>query len=157
MGGLSDVIDNTNFTIADRIVWKKKTALPNNVSSNKLTRITEDIYVFCRKNEIKTFTANKEISKIGKNGQTFYKNIYNFIEAPNNDGKCDLNKATYSSNLCEQLLNIYAKKDAIIYDPFMGTGTTAVACKKMKLKCYGSEISKEQCEFAKERIKNTKN
>ena len=153
-GCLSDIIDNTEFTIADRIVWKKKSALPNNVSHNKLTRITEDIYVFCRKKEIKTFNANKEISSVGKNGQTFYKNVFNFIEAPNNDGKCDLNKATYSSDLCIQLLNIYAKENCIVYDPFMGTGTTAVACKKMNLNCFGSEISEAQCEFAKERINN---
>lgn len=154
MGGLSDIIDYTPFTIADRIVWKKKNALPNNVSSNKLTRITEDVYVFCRKSEIKTFNANKPVSKVGKNGQTFYQNIFNYIEAPNNDGKCDLNKATYSSSLCEQLLNIYAKEKATIYDPFMGTGTTAVACKRMGLNCFGSEISEAQCNYAKERINN---
>lgn len=151
-GTLSDIIDNTNFTIADRIVWKKSNALPNNVSKNKLTRITEDVYVFCRKNEFKTFNANKPISKVGKNGQTFYQNIFNFIEAPNNDGKCDLNKATYSSSLCKQLLNIYALPNAKVYDPFMGTGTTAVACKELGLTCYGSEISEAQCEWAKNRI-----
>lgn len=128
------------------------------MSPNKLTRITEDVYVFCRKNEIKTFIANKPVSKIGTNGQTFYKNIYNFIEAPNNDGSCKLNKATYSSSLCMQLLNIYAiENKSIVYDPFMGTGTTAVACDKLNLTWYGSEISKAQCEYAKERILKERN
>ena len=65
-----------------------------------------------------------------------------------------MNKATYSSSLCEQLLNIYAKEKATIYDPFMGTGTTAVACKRMGLNCFGSEISEAQCNYAKERINN---
>lgn len=152
-GGLSDVIDKTNFTIADRIVWKKKSALPNNVSPNKLTRITEDVYVFCRKSEIKTFNANKEVASVRKTGQKNYKNIFNFIEAPNNDGKCDLNKATYSSDLCMQLLNIYAKGDSVIYDPFMGTGTTGIACAKLGLECYGSELSEAQVEYSKERLK----
>lgn len=78
---IADIIKNSNFTVADRIIWKKNSALPNNVSSNKLTRIVEDIFVFCRKDEYKTFNANKEISSVGKNGQTFYKNYYNFIEA----------------------------------------------------------------------------
>lgn len=151
-GALSDIIDNTNFTIADRIVWKKNNALPNNSSKNKLTRITEDVYVFCRKKEFMTFNANKPVSSVGKNGQTFYKNIFNFIEAPNNDGKCNLNKATYSSSLCLQLLEIYALENSTVYDPFMGTGTTAVACKKMSLNCYGSEISEAQCEFANNRL-----
>lgn len=151
---IADIIRNTNFTVADRIIWKKKSALPNNVSKNKLTRIVEDVFVFCRKNEYKTFNCNKEISKIGKNGQTFYKNTYNFIEAKNNDGSCKLNKATYSSDLCKQLLNIYALPNSIVYDPFIGTGTTAVACQEMNvgLKCIGSELSKEQSEYAKNRI-----
>ena len=152
---IADIIRNTNFVTADRIIWKKRTALPNNASKNKLTRIIEDVFVFCRKNEYKTFNCNKPISQIGKTGQTFYKNIYNFIEAPNNDGPCKLNKATYSSELCSKLLNIYASENSIVYDPFMGSGTTGVACKQLNLNCYGSEISENQCEYAIDRIKNS--
>ena len=72
----------------------------------------------------------KKITKQNNKGQNYYENVYNFIEAPNNDGSCNLNKATYSSELCEKLLNIYANQDSIVYDPFMGTGTTAIACAK---------------------------
>ena len=151
---IADIIRNTNFTVADRIIWKKKSALPNNVSPNKLTRIVEDIFVFCRKEEYKTFNCNKEISKIGKNGQTFYKNYYNFIEAKNNDGSCKLNKATFSSDLCKQLLSIYAKDNSKVYDPFMGTGTTAIACEDIGrgITCFGSKLSKEQVEYSKQRL-----
>ena len=49
------IITQTDFTIADVIVWKKTTALPNSCSSNRLTRLTEFVFVFCRKNEMKTF------------------------------------------------------------------------------------------------------
>lgn len=128
--------------------------MPNNVSKNKLTRIVEDVFVFCRKDEYKTFQCNKEVSSVGKTGQTFYKIMYNFIEAPNNDGSCILNKATYSSELCEKLLTMYANNANIVYDPFMGTGTTAVACKRLGINCFGSEISKDQVDYAYERLKN---
>ena len=151
---IAEIIKKTNFTTADRIVWKKKSALPNNVSKNKLTRIVEDIFVFCRKNEYKSFQCNKEVSSIGKTGQTFYRPIYNFLEAPNNDGSCILNKATYSSELCEKLLNIYGTTGSVVYDPFIGTGTTGVACKKLGFKCYGSEISSQQVEYSLQRIEN---
>ena len=43
----------------------------------------------------------------------------------------------------------------IVYDPFMGTGTTAVACKRLGINCFGSEISKDQVDFSYERLKNT--
>lgn len=154
---MADIIRKTNFMIADCIIWKKKSALPNNVSKNKLTRITEFVFVICRKDEFKTFNANKQIKSYSKTGQAYYENVFNFIEAANNDGSCKLNKATYSSELCEKLLNIYANENSVIYDSFMGTGTTAVACKKFNnfennIVCIGSELSETQIEFSKERI-----
>ena len=154
---ISDIIRNTNFTVADKIVWKKKSALPNNVSPNKLTRICEEVFVFCRKSEYKTFYANKEVSKVGKNGQTFYKVLYNFIEAANNDGATKINKATYSSELCLKLLEMYAPKHGLVYDPFMGTGTTAIACEILNLNCIGTEIDNEQVEYSNNRLKEYRN
>lgn len=149
---IAEVINKTNFTIADTIIWKKKSALPNNVSHNKLTRICEFVFVFCRKDEYKTFITNKQVKSQSKTGQSFYENIYNFIEAKNNDGANKLNKATYSSELCEQLLNIYAKPNSIVYDSFNGTGTTGVAYVRLGLNYIGSELSEEQCKFSIERL-----
>ena len=151
---IADIIRNTNFTVADRIIWKKNSALPNNVSPNKLTRIVEDVFVFVRKDEYKTFTANKKVSSTSKTGQKYYENVFNFIEAKNNDGSCKLNKATFSSDLVSQLLDIYAKDGMTVFDPFNGTGTTGVACIEHNCNYYGAEISEAQCEYSKERLQN---
>ena len=148
-----NIIDKTSFTVVDTISWKKKNALPNSVSPNRLTRICEFVFVIVRKDEIKTFNANKEISSVRPNGQKMYKNYYNYIEARNNDGSCNLNKATYSSELIMKLIDIYFKENALIYDPFMGTGTTAVGCLLKKCRYIGSEISKRQVDFANNRMK----
>ncbi len=151
---IAEIIKKTNFIVADTIIWKKKSAIPNNRSSNKLTRITEYVFVLCRKNELRTFHMNKKVvSVIERTGQNNYENIYNFIEAKNNDGSCKLNKATFSSELCIKLLDLYAKPNSVIYDSFMGTGTTAVACVKKGLNYIGSELSVEQCEYANDRLK----
>lgn len=153
---VNTIIMNTNFTIADVICWKKKNALPNNCSSNKLTRICEYIFVFCRKSEIDTFNCNKEVISYRKTGQKSYSNMMNFIEAKNNDESCPYNKATFSSELVEKLLEMYCPKsnDSIVYDPFIGSGTTAIACIKYGVKYIGSEISEKQCEWANKRINN---
>jgi DNA modification methylase len=152
---ITAIIDRTDFTIADMIGWKKHNALPNNISPNKLTRIFEPVFVFCRKSEFGTFFCNKTVTSVRKTGQKVYGNIFNFIDARNNDGSCKLNKATYSSELCIKLLSICAKPGFTVYDPFMGTGTTAVACKMLGMDCYGSELSAAQIEFAKNRIDST--
>ena len=70
-----------------------------------------------------------------------------------NDGANKLNKAIFSTELVLKLLNMYATKNSVVYDSFMGTGTTAVACKQFGCKCIGSELSKEQVEYARSRLK----
>lgn len=153
---LSDILNKTNFMISDVIIWKKSNALPNNQSSNKLTRICEFVFVICRKSEFNTYVANKTVSSVSKTGQRYYNSIYNMIDAKNNDGLNKLNKATFSEDLVTQLLSIYCPhdkaKDYIVYDSFMGTGTTAVGCLKYGTNFIGSEIDKAQCEIAKNRI-----
>ena len=110
--------------------------------------------VFCRKSEIATFQCYKEESSRRPTGQILYKNYFNFVEAPNNDENCPIHKATYSSILCRKLMLLYSKEGDIIYDPFMGTGTTAIACIKEKRKYIGSELSERYCDWANRRIKN---
>lgn len=151
---ISGLIQNTNFMVADTIVWKKSNSIPHPASYNRLNRIVEFIYVICRKKEIKDFNCFKKVVKKSPKNQNYYEIIDNFITAKNNDGSTNLNKATFSSELCEKLLNIYAKPNLLVYDPFMGTGTTAVACKKLNLNYIGSEISTDQVEFSKNRIEN---
>ena len=153
---IAEIIRKTNFTIADDIIWKKKSALPNNTSSNKLTRIVEHVFVFCRKSEFKTFEANKEVTSIRKTGQKMYANYFNFIEAKNNDGSNKLNKATYSTELILKLMEIYVKKGSLVYDPFSGTCTTQNACLIYGCNYIGSELSEAQVKFGLERLENTK-
>lgn len=153
---ISNLIEKSVFTVADVICWKKNSAIPNNVSPNKFTRIWEFVFVLCRKCEFGTFHMNKKITGKSKSGQNMYENIFNFIEAPNNDGSCDLNKATFSSMLVEKLLKYYAPDNAVVYDPFMGTGTTGIACKRLGYSYIGSEISTSQVEYANNRINGIK-
>lgn len=147
------ILEKTNFTIGDTIIWKKSNAMPNSSSKNKLTRIVEFIFVFCRDSEFTTYNSNKQVVSINKRtNQEYYENILNFVTAKNNNGSNILNKATYSTELCEQLLNIYARPNSVIYDSFNGTGTTGVASLKLGHKYIGSEIDIEQVEYSIERI-----
>lgn len=153
---VAELTKNTNWTLADTIVWKKKSAMPFPAQERKLVRTWEFIWVFVRKNEVNTFTCNKGIASISeKTGQKYYNICYNFVEAKNNDAPTkSLNQATYSTEMCTKVLNIYGDNGYVVYDPFMGTGTTANACKELGMNYIGSEISEAQCEYAKNRLKN---
>ena len=54
----------------------------------------------------------------------------------------------------EKILQNFSKKGDVVYDPFMGTGTTALVAKRMKRKYIGSELLKDFCIFAEERLEN---
>lgn len=147
------ICDNTDFTIIDTIFWKKSTCIPVPSNSKRLTRNTEFIFVFTRKNEIETYVNNRQVTKISeKTGQKFYNICYNFIEANNTDSKTTINKATFSVELCDKLLNIYAVPGSVVFDPFIGTGTTAVACIEYGCEFIGCELSQNQCAYISERL-----
>lgn len=150
---ISEINNKTDLTIADIITWKKSHAIPFQTSPTKLSRITELIYIFVKKDHLHTFRTNKEISKINKKtGQKFYKNYLNYIEAKNNDGYKSQLKATYSQDLVNKLIKIYFPKQSLIYDPFIGIGTTALSCIDNGLEYIGSELTKNHYDITVERI-----
>jgi site-specific DNA-methyltransferase (adenine-specific) len=152
---IAAILTNTNFTLADILVWKKKSATPNNVSYNKMTRIVEFVYVFCREKEFNTFTANKkEIDKTRNTGQVIYENVFNFFEAKNNDFSQELNKATFSYDFVFNLIERYIKKTDTVLDNFSGIGTTLKACSMKDIKSIGIELSQKQCDFTIKQFKN---
>ncbi len=141
---ISKIHEETDLTLGDIIYWKKKTSIPFQSSPNKLSRIVEPIYVFVHKSHINTFKANKEVSKINaRTKQLFFKKYDNYLEAKNNDGFKTQLKAVYSSELVTKLINIYFPKGSIIYDPFMGSGTTAIGCIMNGCSYIGSEMKEE--------------
>lgn len=155
---VAKIHNETDLTIADIICWKKPNAIPFQTSPTKLSRITELIYIFVKKDYLHTFKTNKEISKINeKTNQKFYKNYVNYIEARNNDGyKCQL-KASFSQDLVDKLINIYFEKGSLIYEPFTGIGTTQLSCIKNECNYIGSELIKEHYDISLKRIEEIKN
>ena len=155
---VKSVIDGTPFTVADVLVWKKRSALPNNTSPNKSTRICEPVIVFCRKDELMSFPSNKKVVNQFATGQNLYSPFYNIFEARNNDGSCELNKATFSTQFVDRLIDLYVPDEQrngwTVLDPFSGTGTTGISAIAHGMRYVGIELSKAQCEYAVSRLSN---
>jgi DNA modification methylase len=65
-----------------------------------------------------------------------------------------------TSHPCQMPLEVMERiigllpEEKIIVDPFMGSGTTGVACKKLGREFIGIEIDTDYCKLAEERINN---
>jgi len=53
----------------------------------------------------------------------------------------------------KELLLMFSKESDVVLDPFIGSGSTAVACKQLKRNYIGFEINPEYCELAINRLK----
>jgi len=88
----------------------------------------------------------------------FNKPIRQFYEARSDayiNDKCNYKQhpTQKSLNLFKWCIKNYSKENDLILDPFLGSGTTAVACKQLKRRYIGIEISKEYCEIAEQRLR----
>ena len=52
----------------------------------------------------------------------------------------------------ERLVEIHTNENDLVYDPFMGSGTTAVACINKKRNVIGSEIDEKYYNISMERL-----
>ena len=59
-------------------------------------------------------------------------------------------------DVIKRIIYYHSKEGDIILDPFMGSGTTAVACKLLKRNFLGCDINKEYVEIANKRVKSIK-
>lgn len=91
-------------------------------------------------------------------GEEFTKWAYALWEfSPETKAKSLGHPAPFPVELPYRLIKMLSWKDAVILDPFMGVGTTGVACVLLDRLFYGIDISKEYCETAEKRIKEVIN
>jgi site-specific DNA-methyltransferase (adenine-specific) len=62
------------------------------------------------------------------------------------------NPGLTSLALTERVIDTFTEKGEIVFDPFMGTGTTAVACIELDRICRGVELNPAYLQIAHQRI-----
>ena len=83
-------------------------------------------------------------------------NIFKYLVGSTQTGKIK-HPAMFPLNLVIDQINTWSNKDDLIYDPFMGSGTTAIGALETNRNFIGSEISIEYCELSNKRIKEYTN
>ena len=65
--------------------------------------------------------------------------------------------APFPIELPRRLIEFYSYKNDVILDPFIGSGTTALAAIRLNRHYVGYEISQEYVDLARKKIKEVKN
>lgn len=74
------------------------------------------------------------------------------IEMPVESLKGRNHPAMYPVSLITEFLYLLTREGDLVLDPFMGSGSTAVACKSTSRRYLGFELNPDYCRFAEERL-----
>ena len=72
----------------------------------------------------------------------------------NKDVETKLHPATFPMELVNDHIISWSNENELVYDPFMGSGTTAKMAILNKRNWIGSEISEEYCSIIEQRVRN---
>lgn len=90
---------------------------------------------------------------------TNQKDMHNFIETPicmgNERVKTPSHPTQKPVRVLKHIIALATNKDDVVYDPFMGVGSTGVAAVELGRQFIGCELEKEYYEAAQQRIVNT--
>ncbi len=114
---------------------------------------------------LKKLSETDKIRDNSKVGSGFAKNVSNWVGRDMVYPTNVLHLATESSNqghsaafpqsLPEWFIKLFTKEDDIVLDPFVGSGTTCLAAKKLKRHYLGIDAKKEFVTLAKNRLKRS--
>ena len=91
---------------------------------------------------------------VGKNGLSSSRFFYCAKPTKKEKGLKNKHPTVKPVALMEYLVKLVVPPGGLLYDPFMGSGTTILACEKLGISCIGSEFSREYFHIAEDRIGN---
>ena len=168
------------FNLHDTMIWKKINPMP--VNDKRYQQSFEYMFILSKgrpktvnliqeektKGTIERQKTKIKTSQYGKNGEyvnyTFYngniktstkkKNIFEYKIGFCAKGDKTKHPAVFPESLANDHIITWSNEGDIVYDPFMGSGTTAKMAILNNRNWIGSEMSSEYCEIIKERVKN---
>jgi DNA modification methylase len=145
-------------------VFTNKTLVPEYLDFIRANKYKWDLLLWSKPNPIPIFNAHYLIDKeyiiYAKESGAFFGNTkeygkyFTIKSYPVFQGKSG-HPTEKPLELIKEIIEVSTKTGDTILDPFMGSGTTGVACKLLNRNFIGIEISKKYFDLAKNRIDQT--
>jgi len=149
-------IQNMGFWILNDVIWKKNNPMPN-FRGTRFTNAHETL-IWASKNKKSKYTFNYQSLKC-LNDDLQMRSDWTLPICSGNERIKKNGKKVHSTQKPESLLHrillASTNKNDFVFDPFLGTGTTAVVAKKLGRNYFGIENEKKYFETAKQRLERT--
>ena len=154
---ISKMMIDIGFNMRGEIIWNKAaSASPSTAwgswqsAANPILRDIHEYILVFSKGDYKRDKGKKENTITKEQFMEWTKSIWTMnAESARRIG----HPAPFPEELPYRLIQLYSFKGDIILDPFMGSGTTAVAAIKSERKFVGYDISQEYIDLSEKRLK----
>ena len=165
------------FNLHDTMIWEKKNPMPNDPRQNRYRQANEYMFVFSKdapktcnyitepclmagidagtgtarkqNGDIRTDRKEKRKGKVVKDLKPLT-NVWRY----SNGTICKEHPASFPEQLANDHIISWSNEDDLVYDPFMGSGTTGKMAILNKRNWIGSELSEEYCKIIERRIED---
>ena len=149
-------LQNLNYWILNDVIWRKNNPMPN-FKGTRFTNAHETL-IWASKNKKSKYTFNYQSLKCLNDDLQMRSDwmlpICNGKERLKKDGK-KVHSTQKPEALIHRIILATTNKGDLIFDPFLGTGTTAVVAKKLGRRYFGIEKDKKYFLAAYQRINKT--
>lgn len=138
--------------ILNNITWQKTNPAPN-LSCRMFTHSTETI-IWARKSERSKHYFNYEAMKLENDGKQM-KDVWSFPTVKKSEKKFGKHPTQKPLDLLKRIVLSSSKEGDLVLDPFVGSGTTGVACLELNRKFIGIDNNDDYLTIAVSRIKDS--
>lgn len=149
-GIIAFIMNEYKDCIKETFIWAKKNPAPHVVET--MCSLGYE-YIFCISKDNPQSRKFNYCNFSNRNGGKEVQS--NILIKNSNSGNTETKGHSFAFGdwLPNHFINYFSKENDLIYDPFMGTGTTAKSAHIYKRRWIGSELSKEYTELANKRLK----
>jgi site-specific DNA-methyltransferase (adenine-specific) len=154
---ISQMMTDIGFYMRGEIIWNKGAAAGTSMAwgswlsaSNPVLRDTHEYILVFSKGDFAREAKNRVNTITKEQFMEWTKSVWTF--SPESAKKIG-HPAPFPTELPYRLIQLYTFKDDIVLDPFMGSGTTALASARADRKFIGYEINETYAALSSQRVK----
>lgn len=140
-GKLKEIFENNGLMLKDKLIWEKTNPMPRNRDRRYISNIEILSWYVKPKNK---WTFNRQNGK--------YESSVLKYPSKSGGGFRRYHPTQKNLKMIEYLIKIHTNENDVVLDPFMGSGTTGVACMNLNRRFMGIELDESYFNIAKNRI-----